>query len=35
MGSSEKAIAAIFSKARLCAPCILFLDQFEALAPHR
>lgn len=35
VGSSEKKIRQIFSKARLCAPCIIFFDEIDAIATKR
>jgi len=35
VGESEKAIRDIFKKARAAAPCILFFDEIDSLAPHR
>ena len=35
VGESEKGIREIFRKARQAAPCIVFLDEIDALAPHR
>ena len=35
LGASERAIAAVFAAARAAAPCVLLLDQLEALAPPR
>ncbi len=35
MGESEKAIREIFKKARQVAPCIIFFDELDALAPIR
>ncbi len=35
LGDSERAVAAVFAKARLSAPCILFLDELDAIAPAR
>lgn len=35
LGEAEKAIAAIFTKARNSAPCLLFFDELDALAPQR
>jgi AAA family ATPase len=35
VGDSEKAVADVFSKARAAAPCIVFFDEFDALAPQR
>ena len=35
VGESEKAVAALFARAREAAPCVLFLDERDALAPVR
>ncbi len=35
MGESEKALHEIFKKAKQSAPCILFFDEIDALAPKR
>lgn len=35
MGESERAIREIFKKARQVAPCIIFFDEIDALAPVR
>ena len=35
VGESEKAVAALFERARAAAPCVLFLDELDALAPAR
>ena len=35
MGSTEEAIRDLFNKARLAAPCIVFLDELESVAPTR
>ncbi|MCD4845458.1 MAG: CDC48 family AAA ATPase [Methanosarcinales archaeon] len=35
MGESEKAIREIFKKARQVAPCIIFFDELDAMAPVR
>lgn len=35
VGSSEAALSAVYARARELSPCILILDQFEALAPSR
>ncbi|WP_069808385.1 CDC48 family AAA ATPase [Vulcanisaeta thermophila] len=34
-GESEKAIREIFKKARMAAPCVIFFDEIDALAPAR
>lgn len=35
VGESERAVRDLFKKARQAAPCILFLDEMDALAPTR
>ena len=35
VGESEKAIREIFRKARMAAPCIIFFDEFDSIAPSR
>lgn len=35
LGDAERAIADIFAKARQSAPCIVFFDELDALAPRR
>ncbi|MEM2996098.1 MAG: AAA family ATPase, partial [Candidatus Bathyarchaeia archaeon] len=35
VGESEKAIREIFRKARMAAPSIVFLDEFDSIAPSR
>jgi len=35
VGESEKAIREIFKKARQSAPCVVFLDEIDAIAPRR
>ncbi len=35
VGESEKAIRQIFKKAKQVAPCIVFLDEIDAIAPRR
>jgi transitional endoplasmic reticulum ATPase len=35
VGESEKGIREVFRKARQAAPCIVFLDEIDALAPRR
>jgi transitional endoplasmic reticulum ATPase len=35
VGESEKGVREIFRKARLAAPCIVFLDELDALVPRR
>jgi len=34
-GEAEKTIAEIFSTARMSSPCIIFIDEIDALAPRR
>ncbi|MFB6470718.1 MAG: AAA family ATPase, partial [Vulcanisaeta sp. AZ3] len=34
-GESERAIREIFKKARMAAPCVVFFDEIDALAPAR
>uniref|UniRef100_UPI0025C6CC70 AAA family ATPase n=1 Tax=Caldivirga sp. UBA161 TaxID=1915569 RepID=UPI0025C6CC70 len=34
-GESEKAIREIFKKARMAAPCVVFFDEIDAIAPAR
>uniref|UniRef100_A0A7N0TP70 AAA+ ATPase domain-containing protein n=1 Tax=Kalanchoe fedtschenkoi TaxID=63787 RepID=A0A7N0TP70_KALFE len=34
-GESEKAVRALFSRARTCTPCIIFFDEVDALAAKR
>ena len=34
-GEAERAVASLFSKARMSAPTLLFLDEFDAMAPRR
>lgn len=34
-GESERKVAALFAKARAARPCILFFDEFDAIAPVR
>lgn len=34
-GESERNIRAIFAKARECAPCVVFFDEIDAIAPVR
>ena len=34
-GESEKAIQSLFAKANRCRPCVIFLDEIDALAPSR
>ncbi|MBY9002517.1 MAG: CDC48 family AAA ATPase [Candidatus Lokiarchaeota archaeon] len=35
VGESEKAIREVFRMAKLAAPCIIFFDEFDAIAPSR
>jgi len=35
VGESEKAIREVFRKAKLAAPCIIFFDEFDSIAPSR
>jgi len=35
VGESEKTLREIFKKARMAAPCILFIDEIDAIAPTR
>ncbi|MEO0865310.1 MAG: AAA family ATPase, partial [Pseudomonadota bacterium] len=35
MGEAERAIAEVFAKARQSAPCLIFFDELDALAPRR
>ncbi|KOO21963.1 aaa-domain-containing protein, partial [Chrysochromulina tobinii] len=35
IGASEAAVRDLFERARGCAPCIVFFDEFDALAPRR
>jgi transitional endoplasmic reticulum ATPase len=35
VGESERAVRQIFAKARIAAPCIVFFDEIDALAPVR
>ncbi|MDP7469605.1 MAG: AAA family ATPase, partial [Dehalococcoidia bacterium] len=35
MGESEKGVREVFKKARQAAPCIVFLDELDAIAPRR
>lgn len=35
IGASEQAVRVLFARATAAAPCVLFFDEFEALAPRR
>jgi len=35
VGSSEQAVREVFAKARQCAPCVIFIDEIDTLAPAR
>ena len=35
IGESEKAVAEVFKKCRQCWPCVLFIDEMDAVAPIR
>ncbi|KAL2753718.1 hypothetical protein ACRALDRAFT_2054886 [Sodiomyces alcalophilus JCM 7366] len=35
VGESERAIRELFTRARSCAPCILFFDEMDSLVPRR
>jgi ribosome biogenesis ATPase len=35
VGESERAVRQLFARARAAAPCVLFFDELDALAPRR
>lgn len=35
IGASEQAVRSLFKRAASAAPCVLFFDEFEAVAPRR
>ena len=35
IGASEAAVRELFSRAAAAAPCVLFFDEFDAIAPPR
>jgi ribosome biogenesis ATPase len=35
VGESERKIRALFERARSCAPCLIFFDEFDSIAPNR
>ena len=35
VGDTEKAIRQLFKRARLCAPCVIFFDEIDAIGTQR
>lgn len=35
VGESEKNVREVFERARSCSPCIIFMDELDALVPKR
>lgn len=35
IGASEQAVRDLFARAASAAPCVLFLDEFDSIAPRR
>lgn len=35
IGASEAAVRDLFQRASAAAPCVLFFDEFDSIAPHR
>jgi ribosome biogenesis ATPase len=35
VGESERAVRQVFSRAAMCAPCVIFFDEIDALVPRR
>ena len=35
VGESERAVRSLFARARAAAPCVLFFDELDSLAPRR
>ena len=35
VGESERNVRAVFARARACAPCVVFFDELDSLAPRR
>lgn len=35
IGASEQAVRSLFARAASAAPCVVFFDEFEAVAPRR